>query len=145
MKQSSLGALRAARHRNLAAQPTVSARRLDIALAVAGLAVGPGFVRVAAEQYEVPACLAREGLLYLALEPAAGACEIVLDDASREWSGALPGREVVLLGAVQGEELHLHRAVIQTAADDPLAEPPRVRTVAELLDERPGKVARSGA
>lgn len=149
MQRSTLGRLREqARMVNRAG--SVAIDRLEIALNVNGHVLGPGVAQVGPDRFDVPACLVREGQLYLAVDGILGGpAEIVLDDGAREWDGTLPGRDVLLLGVVQGEDVHLHKAVVQRAGEARADLPPAVRTVAEVLDgtlvKEPAPVAPSVA
>lgn len=135
MQRSTFGRLRE-QARTVTRTRTVPVQRLEIALDVNGHVIGPGVAQVGPDRFVVPACLVREGLLYLAVDGMGGSCEVVLDDSTSEWDGTLPGREVLLLGAVQGGGVHLHKAVVQREGeyDDFGDLPPVVRTVAEVLD-----------
>lgn len=144
MQRSSLGRLRQQARNRI--QPSVSVRRLEITLQVHGQELGPGVVQLGPTRLEIPACRVHHGLLYIVTDERAGTAEIAVDDASREWGGTLPGREVLLLGAAQGDDVHLHRAVVARERDEaPVTELPRARTIAEVLDEQPAKVAPSVA
>jgi len=134
MQRSTLGRLRE-QGRTVPRTRTVPVQRLEIALDVNGHVLGPGVAIVGPDRFEVPPCLVREGLLYLASDGVhGGPAEIVLDDGTRDWSGTLPGRDVLLLGAVQGRDVHLHRAVVVREGERLTEMPPAVRTVAEVLD-----------
>jgi hypothetical protein len=135
MRRSTLGTLRQ-QHRQISA-PARAVPRLEIALDVAGDVIGPGQVTLEGHPHQVGARIVRDGLLYLALAVGAGTAELVLDDAGTEWDGTLPGREVLLVGAVQDGRAHLHGIVAQRPVDAGLAAAP-VRTVAELLAEALG-------
>lgn len=140
MQRSTLGRLRQ-QARSVPKVRTIPVQRLEIALDVNGHVLGPGVALVGPDRFEVPACLVREGLLYLVVDGVLGGpAEIVLDDGTREWDGRLPGRDVLLLGAVQGTDVHLHRAVVQREGERLGDLPPAVRSVGEVLDGPPVKI-----
>jgi hypothetical protein len=134
MQRSTLGRLRE-QARTVSRTRTVPVQRLEIALDVNGHVLGPGVALVGPDRFEVPPCVVREGLLYLAVDGILGGpAEIVLDDGACDWDGTLPGRDVLLLGAVQGTEVHLHKAVAQREGERLTEMPPAVRSIAEVLD-----------
>ena len=133
MQRSTLGRLRE-QARTVPRTRTVPVQRLEIALDVNGHVLGPGVALVGPDRFEVPACVVREGLLYLVVDGRGGAGEIVLDDGARAWDGTVQGCDVLLLGAVQGTDVHLHKAVVQREGEQLTEMPPAVRTVAEVLD-----------
>lgn len=149
MNRSTLGRLRE-QSRTVPRTRTVPVQRLEIAIAVNGPVIGPGVAQVGPDRFDVPACAVREGLLYLAVDGILGGpAEIVLDDGAREWDGTLPGRDVLLLGVVQGTDVHLHKAVVQREGEQRTELPPAVRSIAEVLDgmlvKEPSPVAPSAA
>jgi hypothetical protein len=148
MQRSTLGRLRE-QARTIPRTRTVPVQRLEIALDVNGHVLGPGLALVGPDRFDVSACLVREGLLYLVVDARGGAGEIVLDDGQRDWDGTVQGCEVLLLGAVQGADVHLHKAVVQRQGERLVDLPPAVRTVAEVLDgplaKDPDDVAPSAA
>ena len=137
MRRSTLGNLRQAR-RAIQQQPARSVARLEIGLAVAAPAVGPGELVLDGSEYAIEARTLRDGQLYVVVAPGRGA-ELVLDDGTVEWDGRIPEHVLLLLGVVQEGQPHLARMVQHRAPGDGLAAAPLVRTVAELLAEALGK------
>jgi hypothetical protein len=133
MQRSTLGRLRE-QARSTPRTRTVPVQRLEIELDVNGHVLGPGVAQVGPDRFEVPPCVVREGLLYLVVAGRGGGGEIVLDDGAREWDGTVQGCDVLLLGAVQSTEVHLHKAVVQSKGERLTEMPPAVRSIAEVLD-----------